>query len=75
MWMEGNENAVSIFANVADWITDAGIQLASSWQFSENDLKATDEGIDGEKLAILQQKNQKYVDNGKADTVTYWSNK
>ncbi len=75
LWMEGDENAASIFKNVADWITDAGIQLASSWQFSKNSLIATDSGIDGEKLKILQKKNQNYIDEGKADTVTYWSNK
>ena len=74
-WMEDHENAASIFENVTDWIMDAGIQLASSWQFRVNDLKATDQGIDGEKLTILQKKNQKYIDEGKADTVIYWSNK
>ena len=73
--MEDDENAASVFKNVADWITDAGIQLASSWQFSKNSLIATDSGIDGEKLKILQEKNQNYIDEGKADTVTYWSNK
>lgn len=75
LWMEDDENAASVFKNVADWITDAGIQLASSWQFSKNSLIATDSGIDGEKLKILQEKNQNYIDEGKADTVTYWSNK
>lgn len=75
MWMEDDENALSIFTSVTDWIVDAGIQMASSWQFSENDLKATDQGIDGGKLRVLQEKNQKYIREGKADTATYWSNK
>lgn len=75
MWMEGDKNAASIFENVTDWIIDAEIQLASSWQFSANELKATDEGIDGVKLRILQEKNKLYIDEGKADTITYWSNK
>ena len=36
--------------SVTDWIVQSGIQLSSTWQFDQNNLKATDKGIDGEKL-------------------------
>lgn len=75
MWMESDANAPSIFKSVTDWIVQSGIQLSSTWQFDQNNLKATDKGIDGEKLKILQEKNQKFAEQGKSDSATYWSNK
>ncbi len=75
MWMEDHEEAPSIFKSVTDWIVDSGIQLASSWQFDKSNLVASDRGIDGEKLKIMQEKNQQYLADGKMDTATYWANK
>ena len=75
LWMESHNSAPEIFDNITDWIMNSGIQIASSWQFMNNDLKATDEGIDGKKLTILQNKNKIYTERGFADTITYWSNK
>lgn len=75
IWMEDDKDAINIFTNVTDWIIDAGIQLSSTWQFSANNLKATDEGIDGEKLKVIQDRNVKYASEGKADSALYWSNK
>lgn len=75
MYMEGDKDAINVFRNVTDWIVQAEIQMAATWQFSNNDLKATDSGIDGQKLRILQEKNKNYKKDGKADTEIYWANK
>ncbi len=73
MWMEGDKNAPEVFRSVTDAICGAGIQLASSWQFSNNDLKATDEGIDGIKLNIIKDINDAFKNAGRADRDSYWA--
>lgn len=72
LWMEDDERTPKVFAEILESCKTAGIQLATSWQFAANDLVATDEGVDGEKLKALQQVNETFQREGKQNAALYW---
>ena len=46
---------------IIDWIVQADIQLAATWQFStDHGIDVNDKGIDGYKLHVLQEANKQY---------------
>ena len=67
--MEGAPDAIDKFREVAGWITEAGIQLAASWQFQDY----TEEGINGQKLDALSDFNVDLRKNGKQELSAAWA--
>lgn len=66
--MEQAPDAIDVFRQVTDWITEAGIQLAASWQFQDY----TEEGINGQKLDVLSECNRRLRAEGRQDTSGAW---
>jgi hypothetical protein len=54
LWKETAPDAVEYFQSLVDLCVETGVDLASTWQFMTNNNVVTDNGIDGEKLRILQ---------------------
>lgn len=71
--LEADERTPEEFRELLSWITDAGIQIACSWQFSANSLYVTTEGNDGRKLELIRSANAGFQAAGKQDTSLYWS--
>ena len=71
--LDNDERTPEEFAKLLSWISDAGIQIACSWQFSGNSLYVTDAGVDGEKLNLIKTANGNLAAQGKQDVEAYWS--
>lgn len=68
---EGEPDVIEKFKDVTDAITASGIQIAALWQFQD----FTDEGVAGQKLAVLSDLNKKLVSDGKQKTASAWETK
>ena len=66
--MEGAEDCPEMFRTLCGWVSDAGIQIASLWQFQDY----TDSGVGGEKLDILSEINTALKESGKLYTDVAW---
>lgn len=66
--MEGAEDCPEMFRTLCGWVSDAGIQVASLWQFQDY----TDSGVGGEKLDILSELNTALKESGKLYTDVAW---
>ena len=61
MDMEAAPDIEEKFQMIIDWIVQADIQLAATWQFStDHGIDVNDKGIDGYKLHVLQEANKQY---------------
>ncbi|MBO4422282.1 MAG: cellulase family glycosylhydrolase [Clostridia bacterium] len=69
--METAPDVIDKFREVTDAISASGIQIASLWQFQDY----TDEGVAGEKLAVLSELNLKLKADGKQKTGVAWGEK
>ena len=69
--MESAPDVIEKFREVTDAIGASGIQIASLWQFQDY----TDQGVSGEKLAVLSELNKKLVADGKQDTSAAWADR
>ena len=69
--MESAPDVIDKFKEVTEAISDSGIQIAALWQFQDY----TDEGVAGEKLAVLSELNKKLVSDGKQDKEKAWAQK
>ena len=72
LWKETESDAPEYFNNLVNTCLDAGIGFASTWQFMTNNHIANDNGIDGEKLRILQKVNLNFIANGDQPIDEYW---
>ena len=66
--MESAEDCPEMFRTLCGWVSDAGIQVASLWQFQDY----TDSGVGGEKLDILSEINTALKESGKLYTDVAW---
>lgn len=66
--MEQAPDAIDVFRQITDWIREADIQLAASWQFQDY----TEEGINGQKLDVLSACNLELQAEGKQNTDAAW---
>lgn len=66
--MESAEDCPEMFRTLCGWVSDAGIQIASLWQFQDY----TDSGVGGEKLDILSEINTALKESGKLYTDVAW---
>lgn len=66
--MESAEDCPEMFRTLCGWVSDAGIQVASLWQFQDY----TDSGVGGEKLDILSEINTALKESGKLYTDMAW---
>lgn len=66
--METAPDVIEKFRYVTDAIAASGIQMASLWQFQDY----TNEGVAGEKLAVLSELNLKLKADGKQKTGAAW---
>lgn len=73
LWKETAPDAVEYFQSLVDLCVETGVDLASTWQFMTNNHVVTDNGIDGEKLRILQKANLKFLEEGKQPLAEYWN--
>ena len=73
LWNENAEDAAEFFDGLIQTCVKAGVVLASTWQFMQNGLAATDKGIDGDKLRSLHKANQKFAAEGKQELASYWN--
>ena len=73
--MEAASDAATKFQQLVDWIDQAGVQISSTWQFTQSPTKlvASDVGIEGRKLNILSAKNLAYQSAGKQDISIAWT--
>ena len=71
--LENDERTPEEFSKLLTRITDAGIQIACSWQFTGNNLYVTDKGVDGAKLDLIKAANVDLAAAGKQDTDIYWT--
>ncbi len=67
--MEGASDAIDTFRQITDWISEAGIQIAASWQFQDY----TEEGINGQKLDVLSECNLSLQAAGKQEKAAAWA--
>ncbi len=72
IWKETAPDAVEYFSNLVNTCLDAGISFASTWQFMTNNNIANDNGIDGEKLRVLQKVNLNFIASGDQPIDEYW---
>ena len=73
IWKETAPDAPEYFDNLVNTCLDAGIGFASTWQFMTNNNIANDNGIDGEKLRILQKVNLDFIAKGDQPIDEYWN--
>ena len=66
--MESAEDCPEMFRTLCGWVSDAGIQVASLWQFQDY----TDSGVGGQKLDILSELNTALKESGKLYTDVAW---
>ena len=66
--MESAEDCPEMFRTLCGWVADAGIQIASLWQFQDY----VDSGVGGEKLDILSEINTALKESGKLYTDVAW---
>ena len=66
--MESAEDCPEMFRTLCGWVSDAGIQIASLWQFQDY----VDSGVGGEKLDILSEINTALKESGKLYTDVAW---
>ena len=66
--MESAEDCPEMFRTLCGWISDAGIQISSLWQFQDY----TDSGVSGQKLDILAELNAELKAAGKLYTDVAW---
>lgn len=66
--MESAQDCPEMFRTLCGWVSDAGIQVASLWQFQDY----TDSGVGGEKLDILSEINTALKESGKLYTDVAW---
>ena len=71
--LEADERTPGEFKELLSWISDAGIQIACSWQFSAKSLYVTTDGNDGKKLESIREANEAFQAAGKQDAGLYWS--
>jgi hypothetical protein len=72
IWKETTPDAPEYFSNLVNTCLDAGIGFASTWQFMTNNNIANENGIDGEKLRILQKVNLDFIAKGDQPIDEYW---
>lgn len=75
MDMETAPDLEEKFNQVLDWVTESGIQIASTWQFgaSPENLVASDVGREGMKLRSMSERNLAYRKAGKQDLSKAWT--
>ncbi len=66
--MESAEDCPEKFRQVAEWVHEAGIQIASLWQFQDY----TDSGTAAKKLDVLSELNLELVADGSQDVSAAW---
>ena len=66
--MESAEDCPEKFREVAMWVHEAGIQIASLWQFQDY----TDSGTAAKKLDVLSELNLELIAGGSQDVSEAW---